>query len=119
MRVIVAGSRGITDYRVVEEAILRSGFNVTEVVSGTARGVDQLGERFGALNGIPVRRFPADWERYGRSAGYRRNEQLVACAIQAPDGGALVAVWDGVSRGTRHTIELARRAGLPTYVHRA
>ncbi len=104
MRVIIAGSRTITDYRTVEEAIERSGFHVTEVVSGAAHGVDQLGEVWAARHGVPVRRFPADWERFGRAAGPRRNQAMVTHATMAPEGGALIAVWDGLSRGTQNTI---------------
>ena len=118
MRVIIAGSRGITDIRHVEEAMHQAGLDVTEVVSGTARGVDQLGERWAGARGIPVARFPAQWERYGRSAGYKRNDLMTRYAAAGPRGGALVAVWDGTSPGTSHTIELARRQGLQVFIHR-
>jgi hypothetical protein len=114
MRVIIAGSRSITRLALVEAAVLRSGFEVTEVVSGTARGVDLLGEAWAQARGIPVTRFPADWARYGRAGGHVRNCEMVAYARQA--GGALIAVWDGVSRGTRHVIEYARAQGLQVYV---
>ena len=116
MKVIVAGSRGIEDIRLVEAAIRQSGFEVTQVVSGTARGVDQLGERWAVARGIPIARFPADWARHGRRAGIVRNLQMIDYGAQAPEGGALVAVWDGVSRGTRHTIEAARERGVGVYV---
>ena len=116
MRCIIAGSRGITDFGLVVEAVRRAGFVITEVVSGTARGVDHLGERYAEQEGLPLRRFPADWARYGRSAGYRRNEAMIDYAGQAPDGGALIALWDEVSRGTRHTIEAASRQGLKVFV---
>ena len=118
MVVIVAGSRTITNAEQVAEAIRQSGFPVTEVVSGTARGVDTLGERWAATHGVPVRRFPADWERYGRAAGARRNVQMLEHAAAAPEGGGLVAVWDGVSRGTWHMIHVARQRGLAVHVHR-
>lgn len=117
MKVIIAGSRGIEDYRLVEEAVRQAGFAVSEVVSGTARGVDRLGEMWGVRHGVPVRRFPADWARYGKRAGMVRNTAVVAYVRQAPEGGALVAVWDGVSRATCHTIELARQHGLQIHVH--
>lgn len=116
MRVIVAGSRSVTDYRLVEEAIRRSGFAVCEVASGTARGVDRLGEAWALRHGVPVRRFPADWARLGRRAGFERNLRMIEYARRAPEGGALVAVWDGVSAGTRHTIAAARRRGLKVFV---
>ncbi|MDI1289436.1 MAG: SLOG family protein [bacterium] len=118
MKCIVAGSRSITDYCLVEAAIAQAGFHITEVVSGTASGVDQLGEGFAAAQGLPVRRFPADWRQYGRRAGIVRNLRMLAYASQAPEGGAVIAVWDGVSRGTRHTIEAARQQGLSLFVFR-
>jgi hypothetical protein len=116
MKCIIAGSRDLNDYEMVDEAVRLSGFRITEVLSGTARGVDQLGEAWAASNGVAVRRFPADWRRFGRRAGRLRNEEMVAAARQA--GGALIAVWNGVSPGTRHTIEIARRAGLPVFILR-
>jgi len=116
MRCIIAGSRTITDWQLVAAAVAASGFHVTEVVSGGARGVDVLGERWARRRGIRIRRFPADWERYGRSGGYRRNAEMATYA--AAEDGALIAVWDGVSRGTGHMIDLARQHGLAVYVHR-
>jgi len=115
MRVIVAGSRDIVDPVAVATAIAMSGFAVTEVVSGGARGVDQLGEDWARLHGVPWRRFEPVWRRFQRRAGIVRNEQMAAYALEA--GGALVAVWDGVSKGTRHMIEHARSVGLPVFVH--
>lgn len=112
MRVIIAGSRGITEYGIVALAIALSGFEITEVVSGNARGVDRLGELWAALNGVAVRRFPAEWDQYGKKAGALRNIQMAGNA----DG--LVAVWDGRSRGTDHMIQHARATGLKVYVHK-
>lgn len=115
MRVIIAGSRtfNAVDYPLIEEACLASTYWYTEVISGTAEGVDALGEHFAKLMGIPVRRFPADWDRYGRSAGIRRNEEM------AKNADALVAIWDGRSKGTSHMIAEARRRQLLVYVRRA
>jgi len=113
VKVIIAGSRTLADYSVVETAIRQSGFEITEVVSGTARGVDRLGERWAQAQRIPVKRFPADWARHGKSAGYRRNAQMAVYAE------ALVAVWDGASRGTGHMIKIASGRGMKVYVHLA
>lgn len=111
MKVIVAGSREITSYIVVKDAIKNSGFDVTEIVSGTARGVDKLGELWAFENDIPVKRFPADWEKYGKSAGYKRNQQMADYA------DALVAIWDRKSPGTGHMISIAKMKQLPVYIH--
>lgn len=112
MRVIVAGSRSFTeaDYPLVREVCLASGYWYSEVISGGAHGVDLLGERFAAEIGVPVRRMLADWDRYGRGAGPRRNEAM------AKQANALVAVWDGASRGTADMIRRARSTGLLVYV---
>ncbi len=115
MKVIVAGSRGIQLYQTVADAVADAldcvGFVITEVVSGTALGVDRLGERWAIEHGIPIKRFPANWDRYGKSAGYLRNEQMA----QYAEG--LIAVWDGCSRGTVHMINLAKKQGLAVYIH--
>jgi len=118
MRCIIAGSRTITDWQLVAAAVAASGFPISQVISGGARGVDALGERWARRRGIRLRRFPADWSRFGRRAGTVRNEEMARAAAAAPEGGCLVAVWDGVSRGTRHMIDLARQHGLAVYVHR-
>lgn len=111
MRVIVAGSRGVSDYEKVSGAIASSGFDVSEIVSGGARGVDALGERYAFDHGKPLKVFRAEWEKYGRSAGIKRN------VVMARNADALVAVWDGKSRGTKHMIDEAQRVGLMVYVH--
>lgn len=116
MRVIVAGSRSMEDPAVVAMAIEASGFSITELVSGTARGVDRLGEAWARARGIPVARFPADWGQLGKRAGVVRNAQMVAYAAAAQ--GALIAIWDGTSPGTSHTIWAAQAQGLAVYVHR-
>jgi len=110
MKVIVAGSRSITDYYVVKDAIEDSGFNITEVVCGGAKGVDRLGRDWAFFNVIPVKEFPAKWKEYGKSAGYIRNAEIIEYA------DAIVAIWDGKSKGTKHSIDLAIKNGLDYYV---
>lgn len=111
MKTIIAGSRLITSFAIVAEAIEASGFHITEVVSGGAPGVDALAEKWAEQNGIPVKQFPADWDRYGRKAGPIRNQAM------AEYGEALIAVWDGKSRGTRDMIRRARKHGLRVFVY--
>jgi len=110
MRVIIAGSRGIHDYAKVCDAVQRSGFHISRVVSGMAAGVDTLAVRYAAENGLPCDGFPAEWSKWGRQAGCRRNVQM------AQHADALIAVWDGKSPGTRHMIEVARARGLQVFV---
>lgn len=113
MRTIIAGSRSITDWDLVKEAIESCGWLPTTVLSGCARGVDQLGEQWAAVHNVPVERFPADWEKHGRAAGHKRNLQM---ALHAH---ALIAVWDGESPGTRGMLKIAQSKGLLTYTHLA
>lgn len=110
MRVIIAGSRSIVDYRTVELAVQDSRFEVTEVVSGHADGVDALGEVWASCHNVPVKVFIPNWKENGKAAGPIRNHAMVKYA------DALVAVWDGHSRGTKDVIQQARRYGLQIYI---
>lgn len=76
MKTIIAGSRSLTDYEAIVRDVRESGFTITEVVSGRARGADSLGERWAQDNAIPLALFPADWDRHGRAAGPIRNGQI-------------------------------------------
>lgn len=111
MRTIIAGSRTVTDYHHVEQAVRDCGWKPTVVISGTARGADQLGEAWARENAVPLERFPADWDHYGKRAGYVRNKQM------AEHADALIVLWDGKSRGTAHMIETANHYGLDIYIH--
>lgn len=113
MRTIIAGSRGVTDVRVVEQAVRDCGWWPSTILSGAARGVDRLGEQWAGLYGLPVEQYPADWNGpLQRGAGHARN------AVMAQHAEALVAVWDGSSPGTRNMIETAQQMGRRVYVHR-
>lgn len=114
MKVIIAGSRDITDYRLVAKAMQEFPEEVTEVVSGGANGVDKLGEEWAVNHGIPIKRFVADWRAHGKAAGPIRNREM---ANYVSDMGALVALWDGKSAGTRNMIQEATRRGLLVCVH--
>lgn len=111
MKVIIAGSRHIEDWTQVHEAIVKSGFLVTEVVCGGAAGVDTIGESLATLHNMPVKSFPADWSRYGKGAGPIRNEEMAQYA------DALIAVWDGKSPGTKHMITEMKKLNKPIHVH--
>lgn len=110
MRVIIAGSRFITNYDLVVDAVKESGFNITEVVCGAANGVDSLGERYAKENNIKLSYFYADWKGLGKRAGNARNEQM------GNYSDALIAVWDGKSPGTKHMINYAKKKKLKVYV---
>jgi len=115
MKVIVAGSRGFNDYELLKKKLdhVLSKRSVVEIISGTARGVDQLGERYAKEKDFPCSRYPADWNTHGKSAGYLRNVQMADIA------DALVAFWDEHSPGTKHMIDIAKRKGLVVRVYNA
>lgn len=112
MKVIIAGSISLTGYALVNEAVLESGFEITEVFSGAANGIDKSGERWASLNGISLRVFYAAWEKYGKRAGPIRNKQMVE------EADVLIAIWDGVSPGTKNVIEEANKKGIPVFIKR-
>lgn len=111
MKVIIAGSRYVKNFAAVEKAIADSGFEITEVVSGGAVGVDAMGEWWAHEHSKPLRVFPANWSKYGVAAGPIRNQEMAAY------GEALIAVWDGQSRGTKNMIDTAKARGLPVHIH--
>lgn len=111
MRTIIAGSRGIFQYSEVAKAVEASGFMITCVISGGATGVDVLGEEYAYNHKIPCKVYPADWVKYGKGAGYIRNQRM------ANEADALIAIWDGVSRGTKHMIDIATRQKLKVFVY--
>lgn len=106
MRTIIAGSRTITDYSFIQEAMEDIPWDISGVVHGGARGVDRLGEQWGEENGQPTTLFKADWKQYDKAAGYIRNEEM------AKNAEALIAFWDKKSKGTKHMIDIAIRYGL-------
>ncbi len=117
MKIIVAGSRDFKDAKLLMSTLdeARENFPDMEIVSGMARGADRLGYEYAKLNGIKLHEFYPDWDRLGKSAGHRRNEDMAKFA--APDG-AVIAFWDGVSPGTKGMIELAKRYKLKIKVIR-
>lgn len=132
MKVIVAGSRSITDYQLVSQIISNTinkyNIQVTEIVSGCAGGVDSLGEQWALENGIKVEPMPAEWDdltvpnaliktnkwgkEYNARAGYQRNEAM------AVYGDILISIWDGKSKGSKDMIECATKHGLLILVYK-
>jgi len=112
MKVIVAGSRSLGTWSQVTQAIVNSGWekDITEIVSGTARGVDTMGELYANTYNIPIRRFPANWSKYGKAAGPIRNREMAEYADM------LIAVWDGKSPGTGSMIRTMQLLAKPLYV---
>lgn len=118
MKLIIAGSRTITEYWVLEQAMKRSGFDkadIEEIVSGCAPGPDTLGERWAKEHGIKVKKFPADWDKHGKPAGVIRNKLM---AEYVGPKGALLALWDGESKGTKHMLFCAKGMGILAKAYR-
>jgi hypothetical protein len=120
-RVIIAGSREMADYEAARKAIGEvlgeiGGSAPVRVVSGHCRGADLLGERYAREHGLELSVFPAEWNRYGRRAGFIRNTQMAEFASEEGVEGALIAFWDGESRGTMMMIGIAEKKGIDTYV---
>lgn len=109
-KVIVAGSRDFNDYELLERELINflrgKKPNEVEIVSGGARGADRLGEKFAKEKGCKLTIMNADWNRYGKSAGYRRNVEM------AEYSNACVVFWDNVSKGSKHMIDIAEKKDL-------
>jgi hypothetical protein len=103
-KLIVAGSRTFNDYQLLKSKLdFYINNNEVEIVSGTARGADRLGEKYAQERNYKITRFLADWNKFGKGAGYKRNEQMAKYATHA------VIFWDGSSPGTKHMIKLAKQ----------
>ncbi len=125
MRVIIAGGRDFNNFESLEFEVIRifkklkaEGYFTTSnditIISGTARGADKLGEKFANKYHLKLECFPADWDRFGKSAGYKRNQQMSTYAKE--DNGVLIAFWNRSSKGTKHMIDIATRDGLRVFV---
>lgn len=110
MRLIVAGSRDFNDYSLLKsilDILLKDVSHVIEIVSGTAKGADTLGERYANEHGHQIRRFPADWDTHGKRAGYLRNIQMADYATNC------ILFWDGQSKGTKMMADICDKKRVP------
>lgn len=103
MKLAIVGSRTFDNYEMVKQVL--KDLNITEIVSGGAKGADTLAERYATENNISTTIFKPDWDKLGRAAGMIRNKQIVNYAEK------VIAFWDGVSKGTKNSIDLAKRQG--------
>jgi len=108
----IVGSRTFDDYDLLVKEVdkLASKTKITRIVSGGASGADTLAEHYARTNDISLCVYPADWKKYGKRAGFLRNHKIIEeCDI-------CLAFWDGNSKGTKHSIDLARDTHKKTYV---
>ena len=113
-KVIIAGGRDYNNFQqltVTMDALLVNKSQVT-IISGGARGADSLGGKYAMMRGYPLIIMKADWAKYGKCAGYLRNEEMLRIATAA------ACFWNGISRGTSHMIDLTMQSGKPLRVIR-
>ena len=115
-KVIVAGGREFNDYGLLCQTCDRmlsqkQRTHSIVIVSGTARGADTLGERYAQERGYSIEQYPADWEHAGKAAGFIRNAQMASVA------DALIAFWDGQSKGTQNMIIEGKKKGLVVRIY--
>jgi hypothetical protein len=111
MRVLVTGSRKFKNARAVSERLAQLPRQNLVIVQGGAIGVDSFAYQWAVENHVATQTYKPDWNKYGRSAGFKRNNEMLDTK---PD--LVLAFWDGVSNGTRHTFAGARARGIPTEV---
>jgi len=110
MKVAVVGSRNFVNYELLSDK-LKFLTGTDTIVSGGAKGADSLAARYAAENDVNLKMFPAEWEKYGRSAGYKRNVQIV------DESDSVIAFWDGKSKGTEHSINIAKKQRKHVLIH--
>jgi len=111
MKVIIAGPRNrAANFDLIEEAISESGFTITQLVCGMANGIDTCAHNYASHYKIPIKEYPAKWDEFGRAAGPIRNKTMAFYA------DALIALWDGESKGTKNMIKVARELDLKVFV---
>ena len=110
MRIIVAGSRGVQDEELIfsflDKSFGKSIDKIQYVINGMAKGPDTIGGKWGKARGINVKEMPADWDKYGKQAGYLRNVDM------ANDATHCIIFWDGISPGSKHMLDIAIEKSL-------
>jgi len=109
MKFAVVGSRTITDYKIVKNIL--DEHNISTIISGGAKGIDQLAERYANEKNLEKIIYLAKWDEFGRGAGMVRNTEIIK------DADEVVAIWDGTSKGTENSINLAKKLNKPLYLY--
>lgn len=103
MKAAIIGSRSFNNYDLVLETLLEYENIITLIVSGGAKGADTLGERWAKEKNKEVLIFYPEWDKYGKSAGFRRNKDIIE------NSDIVFAFWDGISKGTKSSIDLSNK----------
>ena len=103
LKIGIVGSRNFNDYKLLKETLDEYIEDVFLIVSGGAKGADSLGEQWAKENNIKTLIHKPEWKKYGKSAGFVRNELIIN------DSDIVIAFWDGLSKGTKHSINLAKK----------
>lgn len=113
MRIVVAGGRNYQDKKAFDSKLndVMQRFPDATLISGHARGADTLAEVYAAEHNVPIEVFKPEWNTFGRYAGLVRNRQMLEYAARE-ESPMLVAFWDGSSRGTLNSINIARDLGI-------
>ncbi len=109
MKYAVIGSRNFNHYAEFERELEK--YDISEIVSGGAKGADQFAERYAHEKSIPIEIIKPDWSKYGKAAGVIRNREII------DNCDAVIAFWDGESKGTKSSIDFAEKAGKKVTVH--
>lgn len=112
MRLAIVGSREFNDYQKLYDILAEHFYHrkITAIVSGGAKGADSLARKYAENFNIEYIEFLPDWDKYGKSAGFIRNKDIVE------KSDFVLAFWDGKSNGTRHSINIARELKKPTMI---
>jgi len=104
MDIAIVGTRTFDDYKFMCEKLKPHKKFIAKIISGGAKGADSLAEKYAKENKIDIIIHRANWSTYGRLAGPIRNKLIVN------DCEVLMAFWDGKSKGTKNSIDLAKKS---------
>ncbi len=122
LNILIAGGRDFCNYKKLEEFVnkilgdMNHKYKTITIISGMAQGADMLGVRYSIEHEHSLLKFPAEWNLYGKRAGFIRNKQMLDYIAANQDNGIVIAFWDGNSSGTKHTIYTAQEMKIPCFV---
>lgn len=115
-KIVIAGSRSVPQiflwYARIDKLLVNLSQYEKEIISGGARGADTVGEMYAKERGYKLTVIKPEWDKYGKKAGFIRNKQMIDYACTEGALPLLIAIWDGKSKGTQHTINLAKQANI-------